>query len=721
MEPLVVRFTDASTGSPTGWTWDFGDGATSAAQSPAHTYTDVGTYTVTLTATNVGGSTTVTKTGYITVNKTEYAPVAGFSASTRSGPAPLAMQFTDTSTNTPTSWTWDFGDGGTSTAQSPGHTYTAAGTYTVRLTASNAGGNNILIRTNYITVSAAGTTHPEINITPATSTVNSGETQQYRIMMTGAPEGLAGYDLMVALANPGIARITSVTYPDWAQMPVAPAVPGASVRIGAVDTNNQINAGVTDILLATVTVTGKAPGSTPIFLSAVTLDADGGNAITPSAVNGGTLIVGAYTGPVAGFHGTPVAGLAPLAVRFTDDSTGATAWAWDFDNDGTIDSTVQNPAHTYATTGTSTVKLTVTGPGGSDSMVKTGYITAGTTAPTAQFAADTRSGSYPLTVQFSDQSTGSVTSWHWDFGDGRSSSLQNPTHTFTYPGTFTVTLTAAGPGGSGSTTTTISATSNGPTANFIANPANGTAPLAVQFSDQSTGSITSWAWDFNNDGIVDSTVQNPVYTFAAGTYAVNLTVTGPGGSASKVRQEYIHAGGNLTADFTGSPLTGVASRNVSLAVRFTDDSTGTPTSWSWNFGNGDTVNATEQNPVAFYTGRPQKFTVTLEAGNGADSGSVTKTQYVAITPYLEKFPKYNSAHEITGYYSSLPADLDGDYVYEDINHNGRVDYDDVVAFYNAMDWIDSNTNVDIENYDYSGNGKIGFEDVVALNDRIVYQ
>ncbi len=155
--PLNVVFTDASTGSPTGWSWTFGDGGTATTQNPSHTYTAAGTYTVALTVTNAAGSNTQTRTNYITVT-TGAAPVANFTGTPTSGTAPLAVVFTDASTGSPTSWSWTFGDGGTATTQNPSHTYTAAGTYTVALTASNAYGSNTFTRTGYITVTASTAT-----------------------------------------------------------------------------------------------------------------------------------------------------------------------------------------------------------------------------------------------------------------------------------------------------------------------------------------------------------------------------------------------------------------------------------------------------------------------------------------------------------------------------------------------------------------------------------
>ena len=139
--PLTVKFTDKSTNSPTGWAWNFGDGSTSTAQSPEHTFNGAGTYTVTLVATNADGHSNE-KSMVVTVNRVPTPPVADFTADQKEGPAPLTVKFTDKSTNSPTGWAWNFGDGSTSTAQSPEHTFNGAGTYTVTLVATNADGHS---------------------------------------------------------------------------------------------------------------------------------------------------------------------------------------------------------------------------------------------------------------------------------------------------------------------------------------------------------------------------------------------------------------------------------------------------------------------------------------------------------------------------------------------------------------------------------------------------
>lgn len=153
--PLTVNFTDLSINTPATWSWDFGDGGNSSAQNPSHIYNTAGTYTVALTASNCAGSDGATKVGYITVSEppcVETTPVADFSGSPTSGDAPLTVSFSDLSTNNPDSWAWDFGDGGNSSAQNPSYEYSAAGTYTVTLTASNCAGSDVVTKVDYVTV-----------------------------------------------------------------------------------------------------------------------------------------------------------------------------------------------------------------------------------------------------------------------------------------------------------------------------------------------------------------------------------------------------------------------------------------------------------------------------------------------------------------------------------------------------------------------------------------
>src|SRR5512136_2196581 len=149
--PLTVLFIDVSQGSPSTRLWDFGDGSTSTEMFPLHTFNAAGKYTVRLTVKNKGGSDTMTREDFITVNGAN-PPKAQFIAYPRQGTAPMTVLFLDVSQGSPSSRLWDFGDGTTSTDMFPLHTYVAPGKYTVKLTVTNSGGSDTLVRENFIIV-----------------------------------------------------------------------------------------------------------------------------------------------------------------------------------------------------------------------------------------------------------------------------------------------------------------------------------------------------------------------------------------------------------------------------------------------------------------------------------------------------------------------------------------------------------------------------------------
>ena len=160
--------------------------------------------------------------------------------------------------------------------------------------------------------------------------------------------------------------------------------------------------------------------------------------------------------------------------------------------------------------------------------------------PIANFEVNINKGIKPFTVQFTDSSFGIITNWHWNFGDGETSSEQNPTHTYEIADTFNVSLTVTGPGGSDTMTREdyIIVLEPPPIANFIADLTYGIRPFTVQFTDSSTGVITDWHWNFGDSET--SSEQNPAHTYEiADTFTVSLTVTGPGGSDTMTRENFI--------------------------------------------------------------------------------------------------------------------------------------------------------------------------------------
>ncbi|NOT29161.1 MAG: PKD domain-containing protein, partial [Planctomycetes bacterium] len=248
------------------------------------------------------------------------------------------------------------------------------------------------------------------------------------------------------------------------------------------------------------------------------------------------------------------------------------------------------------------------------------------TAPAAQFEASATLGIAPLTVAFTDTSTGNVTGWVWNFGDGGAqSNLRGPSRTYTTPGTYDVQLTARGPKGvDAEIKRGLITVASGLLASFDAGPRTGPCPLSVGFSDLSQGAINSWSWDFG-DGQV-SNLANPTHVYAAcGTYTVALTVSGPNGTHTRTESDFVVAAlVPPAAEFTALPASGPAP----LDVQFGDATGGQVTSWSWDFGDGQFSNLAS--PLHRYAAEGT-YTVTLTAVGPAGSDVETKLAFVTVT------------------------------------------------------------------------------------------
>src|SRR6202521_5424685 len=277
-----------------------------------------------------------------------------------------------------------------------------------------------------------------------------------------------------------------------------------------------------------------------------------------------------YAPPAANFSSNVVSGIVPLTISFTNNSTGTiTAYSWNFGDN--TSSTSANPTHSYTTAGAYAVSLTVTGPGGTNTATKSGYIVATLPVPPiANFSAAPMSGTAPLSVAFSNQSTGTLTTYAWDFGDGSTSTVASPTHAYAAAGSYSPSLTVSGAGGSNTKTQanliTVSAPTAAPVANFSANTTSGPAPLSVVFTSASTGSISSYAWNFG-DGTT-SAATNPTHAYAAaGSYSPSLTVSGAGGSNTKTQANLITVSAAIpapVANFSANTTSGPAPLSVVL-------------------------------------------------------------------------------------------------------------------------------------------------------------
>lgn len=247
--------------------------------------------------------------------------------------------------------------------------------------------------------------------------------------------------------------------------------------------------------------------------------------------------------------------------------------------------------------------------------------------PSAGFIADIQTGVAPLTVTFSDTSTGAIDAYAWDFGDGNTSTHASPVHTYIAPGTYSVTLAATGPGGTSSTTKrdAVLVSHAPPVADFTQTTTNGPAPLSVTFADTSTGAVDDYRWDFGDGGT--SSARTAVHTFnEPGTYTVALAVTGPGGTATKIKSDLMSVlPAPPAAAFTAASTTGPAP----LTVQFSDASTGAMTQWLWDFGDGAT--SSEPSPAHTYH-EPGTFDVALTVTGAGGNDTSTQPGLVEVLP-----------------------------------------------------------------------------------------
>jgi len=177
-----------------------------------------------------------------------------------------------------------------------------------------------------------------------------------------------------------------------------------------------------------------------------------------------------------------------------------------------------------------------------------------------------------------------------------------------------------------------------PHAKFTAIPVNGRAPLVVQFTDNSTGNISAWRWDFNGDGAIDSIMQNANYTYETpGNYTVSLTVIGPAGLDTEVKKDYIQVSRcRYFADFAieSIPSNCQVQGNSTLCTgtttfHFIDKSTGNVTAWAWDFDSNGSIDSTEQTPSHTYS-KNGNHTVTLTTTTSECKDTLTKFDYINL-------------------------------------------------------------------------------------------
>jgi PKD repeat protein len=655
--PLTVSFTDATTGTtPFTYAWDFNNDGTvdSTGQNPSYTYNSIGTYSVKLTVTNAGGSDEELKESYITVS-TAPVPVAAFSASQTVGTAPLTVNFTDASTGTaPFTYAWDFNNDGTvdSTGQNPSYTYNSIGTYSVKLTVTDAYGSDTEEKTSYIRVitvadfpiQLSGTSTVDLSKADMEALLNT--TNTYTDTSGNVFEGVPLRQLIAmvddgdpATLNTDLLGTYNIVFTGLNQDGTDYPQTAAAGSWSGYFTGGDIQ--TDDVFIATKV---KLAGTSEfVDLPAISASNPLKN-WRPAIVSGNNIALPKYrvsalykielnnipVAPAAAFTASPAAGAAPLTVSFTDASTGTAplTYAWDFNNDGTVDSTEQNPSYTYDSTGTYSVKLTVTNAAGSDNEVKTDLITAYNPA-----YAD-----FPIRLN----GVSSI-----DLSKADMEALLNTANTYTdkygnvFEGVPLQQLIAKVDDGDPATLNTALLGSY----NIVFTGLNQNGTDYPQ-----TAAAGSWSSYFTGGDIQ----TNDVFIATK----VKLTGTGdfidlPAVSASDPTKNWrpaIVSGSNIAAgycrvsglyriDLTGIPAAPVAAftstpatGTAPLTVTFTNASTGTALlTFAWDFNSDGTVDSTEQDPSYTYNSvgtYSVKLTVTDVYGRSDDE---VKTDCVTVT------------------------------------------------------------------------------------------
>ncbi len=613
---LTVNFTSTSSANSTSFLWSFpgGSPATSTEQNPTVTYSTSGTYTATLTVTNAAGSSTTSQT--ITVLA---APTAGFSSS-MSG---LTATFTNNSTGA-TSYSWDFGDGSNSTEQSPVHTYAAPGDYTVVLTATGPCGTatftqtigtNAAVAANFTVVPNSGCAALTVQFT----NLSSNATSYLWDFPGGSPAASTEANPVVTYSTSGVYTATltatnnlgSATFSQTITVNAAPTAAFTSSTAGLTTTFTNTSNGASGYLWdfgdgqssteASPVHTYSVPGSYTVVLT--TTNACG----TATA----TQTVATNAAVSANFSATPTTGCGPLTVVFTNLSSNATSYLWEFPGGSPATSTEANPTVTYSNSGTYTATLTATNNLGSAAFSQTITVNA----PVAAGFTSTANG---LLVNFANSSSGAAT-FLWEFGDGQTSTEQSPSHTYAAPGSYAVTLTASGPCGTAVSTQTVVPTA-APTADFSASPTTGCGPMTVNFTNNSVNA-TSFSWEFPGGNPATSTAASPTVTYSnSGTYTATLTATNPIGSSTATQ----------TITVLAAPNANFSSSTNGLTATFTNLSNNTgPVQTDWAFGDGSF--STDLNPVHTYAA-DGSYVVSLTVTNNCGAFTFEQTVVVATPP-----------------------------------------------------------------------------------------
>lgn len=584
---LQVSFCDNSVstaGDIVSWSWNLG-GAPSSIECPGRVFGIPGTYTICVTATDVNGNT-----GTKCMNdliKVFSLPQPNFVATPVDACAPAEVSFTDLSTSQApiVNWLWGLGGScGTIFSTNPGVpaaicNYEIPDDYTISLTVTDANGcSKTMTKTDYLIISPS----PEALF----STVDTfGCSPPYTATFTNNSPVTSGINFQWNF-GPGNGTYNGVNPP-----PVSFNTSG-SHTITLIATNSISNCSDTFSIANMVDV-----------------------------------------GHQVAFDFTPESGCKNVVVSFTDESPDAADnVVWDF-GDGTF-SNDPNPTHQYTNPGCYYVKLSRQIDGCWSEKISPTCINV-TAPPALTYNNDNNAGcTLPHVVNFAGSSVSAVT-WHWDFGDNTTSTLQNPTHVYNTFGDYPVTLTVTNASGCENSVTINTIKVQPVVAQLIDDQIEGCAPMTITLGENSSSvtPIVSWSWKMTTtSSTYISTSPSPTFTVNdIGVFDVQLTIVNTLGCFDiHVFPGAVSVGTIPNLAFSADPVESC----VEQPITFTDLSDATVDFWYWDFGDGN--DSGDSDPVHFYMDTGY-YDVNLIASHNGCVNSITYPDYIHITAPVSKY------------------------------------------------------------------------------------
>ena len=673
---LVVDFQDLSTGAPDTWLWDFGNGNTSSLKNPTAIYANLGVYDVTLITSNSIFSDDKTSSALIQVFDN---PISGISInSPLNGCMPLLIDFKDISytSNSIVNWQWDFGDGGASNLQHPNYDYSNDGNYSVSLLVTDVNGcQSLSTQLNII----------DVYELPAAD------------FIADIPFSCNTNELVTFTNN----TLGSATY-SWI--------------FGDGSTSNLENP-----------THNYASG-----LFSVCLLAKAGTCIDTLVKNNYITVGGDLNSDLIADVSS---GCENLLVNFSDNtSNNPDSWFWEFGDGGT--SSLQNPSHNYLDEGEYDVTLT-TSRGGQCLNSKTflGAIVV-FPKPEIQLSSDTNYGcTLPFAVEFTDQTINAI-SWNWDFGNGITSALTNPSALYVNYGNYDVSLKIVNSNGCFKTKIFSNLIEvEKIIINVTASELSGCFPFDINLlgSTNSIRPILDWNWNFGDGNFANT--QNPIHEYtAAGFFDVSLSVLNDYGCiGNKIFPDLIKVYEKPAADFYANPLISC----IGQSINFSDLSVSNSliTNWLWDFGDGNISNL--QNPIHQYY-LTDIYDVTLIVGSNSCTDTLVMQNYIDIIEPTAIFTEnYSCDNPLKVEFNNLSIGADNVFWdFGDGNTSTQINpihnYT-IKGVYNVSLIVSNNVTgcthefikpikltIPIASFDYLVNANNGFEDSVGCAPKNVY-